>query len=288
MRKFPCFLFLLSALLLSACSSSSPSLSSASSSVEEELHSSFPLGLNGDLYGVTSGTDYNDVTHYQDVQTLIRRYENGESVAFLFTSLSCSHCETWKSTFVPFVLNSKIEIIHFEKGSLSDAVYRDSYLSLQSYFNNVDQIQGATPTLFLARKGVFHYLGAAGLSYLGLQNAFNYYGEASQLRLFSSYERYSAYLKDNPDALSYLLDRTTGSLSATFYGESLYPLAKTSSKPLAVLDYSAMDETNQKALLVAYSLSEFAPLVLQKAIRYDISKESEKASALSLFASYFA
>jgi len=291
MRHFPRISLLIPALFLSACTMnpfSQASGDSAFSSSGEIIDQHYPVALNGDLYGVSSASTYDEVTHVEDVDTLLRRYDNGESVAFLFTSVNCSHCASWEPTFVSFVLEVKPEIIHYENGTMTVGEYQHAYTSLQTYFGNIDQITGGTPTLFFGKKGAFHYVGAANLSYLSLINAFKNYAQASVLRLFTSYERYQAYLKDNPESLTYLLDRAQDSLANSFYDENLYPRAKTASKSLAVLDYSAMDESNKTATLAGLSLTSFAPLLLQQGTSYDVSKESEKASALSLIASYFA
>jgi hypothetical protein len=98
--------------------------------------------------------------------------DNGESVSFLFTSTSCSHCAEWKSTFVSFLQDNPYEVNLFENGLITYTEYRTVLNLLKGYFDVTADDWGATPMLYVGKKGQLNFLGAANLSYQGLANGF--------------------------------------------------------------------------------------------------------------------
>ena len=247
-----------------------------------------PLENNGDISALSAPTEYEDVCAKTSAERLIERMDNGESVSFLFTSTSCSHCAEWKSTFVSFLHDNPYEVNLFENGLITYTEYRTVLNLFKEYFNVTADDWGATPMLYVGKKGQLNFLGAANLSYQGLANGFKSVGASSAITSFRDYSAYAAYLSKNPTALTFLKDSSSGSAALSYYASTLYPSAQFSSKPLAVLNYSEMDSANQTLALQGFALSAYAPILKDSARAYDVSKESEAAEATSLIHSYFA
>jgi hypothetical protein len=274
--------FVLSGLLLLSCSPASGSESA--SSLED---GSFPLENNGDIASRSDASEYEDVCLQESASRLIERMEGGESVAFLFTSTECSHCLSWKSTFVSFLRDNPYGVALFENGLLSQANYNAMTGALKTYLGSTDKNWSATPQLYVAQKGSYRFLGAAGLTYQSLAASFKALHASSAITSFRNYSAYAAYQAKNPSALTFLKDDAAGGTAESFYASSLYPLAKNANKPLAILDYSAMDEANQSATLGGLGLSAYAPTLREGTNNYDLSKESEAADATSLLHDYY-
>jgi hypothetical protein len=282
MKRIPVFFFL-NALFLSGCSTLPSGSGSSSASTP-----SYFLAQNGNLFGTKTLATYADVTFKENSTTLISRFEGGEDVAFLFTGTACSFCSKWETTFVTFIHDTKVEVAHVEKEGEVDQNYTDEVTKIKAYLQPDDPYFGETPAFFVARKGSVTRVSRGSVSYLTLLNSYQALAQTTRLTTFSDWSAYQTFLTDNPTTLTYCVDRSSDSVGMAFYGSNLYSKGKTASKPLALLDYGALSTSEQALALSAFALSAYVPLVKDASHAYDITKESEKALALSLIASYFA
>jgi len=266
--------FILIPLLLASCA-------------KESAKTGCPLETNGDIASLSSATTYEEVTLQESAAQLIERMDNGESIAFLFTRSGCHYCLALQSTFVSFLKDNPYQVALFENGILSSGVYFQEANALKKYFGNTDYDWGATPTLYVGAKGALHYIGDGGLTYQSLVSGFKSVAYLSSITSFQNYSAYLRYLEAHPTAISFLKDSLSGSAAMTFYAETLYPLAKSSAKPLAILNYGQMDSTNQAATLAGFSLTSYAPLIRKGSSTFDLTKESEAAEATSLIQTYY-
>lgn len=245
-----------------------------------------PLARNGDI-SLSSETTYLGVGVQQSVEKLIARMDDGETVAFLFSSLNCSHCIAWEPTFVTFLSQENYEVVVYQNGTMLDSEWERSVIALQNYFHDTETIRQATPLLFIGDKSSFTFVGTSNTTQERLHSNFKAQGDEGHVTRFQNVEAYQRYLTTTPDTLSYLLDSTPASVGHAFYADQLFPLAKNSGKPLAVLDYQGMDSANQTAALALFGLGAFAPVLQQKDHVYDLTKESEMAEATSLVQTYY-
>lgn len=245
-----------------------------------------PLARNGDISSA-SVDSYDGVCIAESASRLIERVNQGESVAFLFTSTSCSHCIAWEPTFVSFLKQENYEVTLFHNGVLSVNEYNQAVSLLQNYYHDSTQIDGSTPKLFIADQSSFTYIGAANLTLQTLHNGFRAQADEGHITTFRSVEAYQSFLGDNSDTLTYLYDSTAGSIGSSFYVNTLFPKAKSASKSLALLDFEAMDDENKAAALALYGLTSFAPILQENSSVFDLTKESEMAKATSLVEAYY-
>jgi len=245
-----------------------------------------PLTRNGDLLDGSEAT-YAGVCIQTSVERLIARLDEGETISFLFTQDSCSHCASWQATFTSFLQKENYEVILFERGLMVYSDWIKSIEALQTYFHDTTTIRVATPLLYIADKASFRLLGDGGTSFSELHNGFQANAGGGKIESFRSVDAYLSFMASNPDTLTYLADTTAQSVGLSFYVSTLFPAAKSASKPLAFLDYQAMDDANQAQALSYFGLTRFAPTLKNGMTAYDITKESEMALAASLVKTYY-
>ncbi|MFA6620209.1 MAG: hypothetical protein WCS90_03645 [Bacilli bacterium] len=245
-----------------------------------------PLVRNGDIL-LSSETTYLGICIQQSVERMMARMDDGETVAFLFSSLNCSHCLAWEPTFVSFLSQENYEVVLYQNGTMLDSEWKRSVAAIQTYFHDTETIRMATPLLFIGDKQSFSFAGTSDTSQERLHSNFKAQGDGGHITSFRSIEAYQRYLATTPDALIYLYDSASSNVGHTFYVDCLFPAAKSSSKPLALLDFQGMNSTNQTTALTLFGLSAFTPILKQKESVYNLAKESEVASATSLVQKYY-
>ena len=243
-----------------------------------------PLARNGDLSS-SSEDSYQAVCVEQNVDRLIERMDNGETVAFLFAQTTCSHCLAWQPTFTQFLKDENYEVVLYENGLLSYSEWSRTVLALQDYFHDTETIRQAAPLLFVADKKSFTYVGT-GLSESELHNAFKAQGEEGHITHFTKVDAFTAFLTENPTALVYLADTNAGGVGSAFFVSTLFPKANSANKPLVYLDFFAMDSANQNAVLAYFGLDNFTPLLGQNKLLFNLNNENEMAAATSLVETY--
>lgn len=272
-KQWPLFL-LIPLVLLTGCSpASTPKMT--------------PLTRNGDLLDGSEAT-YEGVCVQTSAERLIARLDAGETISFLFTQDSCSHCASWQTTFTSFLQKENYEVALFERGPMAYSDWIKSIEALQTYFDDTTTIRVATPLLYIADKTSVNLVGDGATSFSELHNAFQANAGGGVIESFRSVDAYLSFLASNPNVLTYLADTTEQSVGLSFYVSTLFPAAKSASKPLAFLDYQAMDSANQTQALKYFGLSQFTPTLKNKTVAYGIAKESEMALATSLIETYYA
>lgn len=213
----------------------------------------FQICRNGDLLANTyEDPSYQDLGNGVDSTYLEKILESGEGVTFIKTSDTCSSCKAFHDSFVSFVEDYQLDIAVFLSNNADTYAFSDK---IQSIFqkNEIEQDESHpffrnTPTWYYASKeGKVRIANWGAETRKALER--NFFSQASLTNVykFSSLDNLQKALESKPSTLVYRLDYQNES-SFGFYGESLFPLAKTSTRPTYVLDMSRLSkEEKEKA-----------------------------------------
>ena len=221
----------------------------------------FQLCKNGDLFSLDfDNTTYDSISNNLDATSSIQSMENNEGVTFIRTSPTCHSCVDFEETFISFIKNNMLDISVY-----SDSNKASQYATQYSNYLGEDNIEHDEEHTFLNRTPTWYYASkekgckiacwGGGNDYY-LKTSFFKYASITNIYKFSSIEYLQKGLEKNPNALIYLLNENdTG--SASFYKNSLYPVALKSSKPTYILDMQRVNLSeieNVSSYFSSYSL----------------------------------
>jgi thiol-disulfide isomerase/thioredoxin len=244
----------------------------------------YSVCLNGDLTLLgNEDLTYESVCESRDMEDLLAEADAGHPILLAVTSQDCSHCAEFEPIFTEFVVKYQLDVALLERSDgQQDLDFSNDLSLLEEHFPSFDFTGFGTPSILYLEKDKLQYF-QQGLTDLGhLENILK--GQASPLSGLTRYEKEAAipYGKEEP---AFLYDRNNET-AASFY-ESVWAKAKSSSKVFRLIDYGAMDESNQKAVLAHYSLASYQPILVAEHIPYLLENEKEMASATSYLTTYY-
>ncbi len=208
----------------------------------------FQLSRNGDLFSFDfTNATYDSISNGLDADKAISSMDLGESVTFIRTSPTCHSCIDFEETFISFIKNNLLDISIYSDSTTSIG-YANQYYS---YFGE-DNVEHDEEHTFLNRTPSWYYgskengckiaCWGGGNDYY-LRTSFFKNGSINNIYKFSSIAYLKKGLETNNKPLIYLLDENN-SESTSFYKNTLYPLAKKSSKPTYILDMNRVNSSS--------------------------------------------
>ena len=207
----------------------------------------FQICRNGDLL-VSSyeSPSYQDLGNGIDSTYLEKSLEAGEGITFIKTSDSCASCEAFHDTFVSFVEDYQLDIAVFSSNNADTYAFSEK---IQSLFkeNEIEQDESHpffrnTPTWYYASKeGKVRIANWGAETRKALERNFFAHASITNVYKFSSLNNLKKALETNPNSLIYRLNYED-EYSFSFYRDSLFPLAKASTRPTYVLEIARLSE----------------------------------------------
>ncbi len=244
----------------------------------------FQLCRNGDLLSLNfEDATYEDISNNLEASSAISSMELGESVTFIRTSSTCHSCIDFEPTFLSFIKNNQLDISVY-----SDTSKANQYASEYSNYLGEDNIEHDEEHTFLNRTPTWYYsskekgckiaLWGGGNDYF-LKTSFLKYASITNIYKFSSISFLEKGLDNSSNALVYLLDKTD-TWSASFYKNTLYPLAIKSNKPTYILDMERVKKEDLEDVQKYFSSS---CLILEK----EKAGTNDETSLNNLVSSYY-
>lgn len=250
------------------------SLAGCSSTGEKSL-----VDLNGDI---SKAVRYSDITVVNDLETIYSRVENGEKIALLIESASCSHCLEMEDAFVEAIKETKIEInsIHYDGVEEHFAEYVGKINALQRKYGKEEKdggISGATPSLYILDDAKAKFISDVNskCDAKKIMNILKREFEHSPIVHFSKFDNFTAFCFDF-DGLSYLNPSNSYS---SFYYESIREKIIGSDKQFACFDYYKANEEDKAKAISYFELKE-AKEALKKEATITIEGKEKEASEL--------
>lgn len=245
----------------------------------------FYLSHSGDLASSKKETaTYESVCSRRDVSSLLAESDLGHPILLALTSKNCPHCLDFESAFTQFVIDNQLDVslLEHNEGDV-DLAFNEGVSAIQSHFSEAASSQLSTPSILYFCQNDFRFFQIGQTDLVRLENTLK--GQAKPISGLTRYEKEA----DIPYAASvplFLYDGNFGGAATAFY-EQVWSLAKTSEKVMSLVDYGAMDESNQQALLAHYSLTKYEPLLLSDNIPYPLGIQKEMTDAISLIKAYY-
>lgn len=240
--------------------------------------------LNGDLASVNASTaTYESVCEKREIDDLLSESDLGHPILLAVTSKDCSHCASFEPVFTQFVLSYQLDVALLEHNEKAvDTEFDERFSKLKDHYSSFDFSSFGTPSIFYLSQNSISYFqqGATDLGHL--ENVLK--GQGSPLSGLTRYEE-ASNVPEGKDEPLFFYDRDNET-AASFY-ETLWAKAKDSSKVLRLVDYGAMSEADQKAMLAHYGLSSYQPLFIADHIPYLLDQEKEMATATSYLSTYY-
>lgn len=226
-----------------------------------DVNKDFQLSRNGDLFSFDfTDATYLSVSNGLDADEAIASMELSEGVTFIRTSSTCQSCINFEQTFLSFIQSNMLDISVYADTAAASK-YATKYID---YLGN-ENIEHDEEHTFLNRTPSWYYVSkekgckiacwGGGNDYY-LKTSFFKSASITNIYKFSSVNYLKKGIEENNGALIYFLDKTDLS-SVSFYKDTLYPLAKKSSKPTYILDSNRMDSSSiedAKSYFSSYSL----------------------------------
>jgi hypothetical protein len=245
---------------------------------------SYCLQQNGDLAAIdASNLTYESVTSSRSIDELLSESDLGHPILLAITSKDCSHCANYEPEFTSFVVKYQLDVsLLEEQDSENDVSFWENLSKLEDHFSSFDWSTFGTPSLVYFCQEDIRYFQQGQSTFSHLENTLK--GQASPLSGLTRYqvEANIPYGKDEP---CFLYDRNN-STALSFY-DVIWAKAKSSSKVLRLVDYGAMDQANQTALLTHFGLTSYQPLFIADHVPYLLKEEKEMASATSYLTTYY-
>ncbi len=193
--------------------------------------------------------EYRDYAYGIGAQNIIEALERGEDVLFLLSSTECVYCDRFAPTFLNFIIQEGLTFYLVENNE-NLTQYQEELRRLNDYFIEGEELNGATPELFLAKGQEVHSIVAGNVSAYYLENSFDAEASAASYYLGKSYD--DLIEADFEDPLYYLSPSND-----TYFDEKLLPLFETrQAKPLLVFDYGKMTIEDQERTLAFFEIEE--------------------------------
>lgn len=248
----------------------------------------YSLSHNGDLSALDANNlTYADTTYLEnDATNLTSLFDEGFSGLFFFTQIGCPRCLEFEKPFCQFVYNHSLLVHRFYYDKNDSGTYLKNVAVFNSYYG-VTSFDGATPTLFLGKKGSFVSWARGAVSLSVLENTYSSQVEKkSGLTYFTKEAPFLALRSANPDVPVYFFDSTVTENDA-FFEATLLTLGQDSKKTLYAIDLARVDQAEKEAFYKDFSLTSFESLLFSPTQTYHLRNESENAAAQAYLTSYW-
>ncbi|MCQ2798409.1 MAG: hypothetical protein MJ220_00800 [Bacilli bacterium] len=227
---------------------------------------------------------YSDGAYIKTADQIISLLSAGQDVLLCTSSTTCSHCLEAEPGFSNFVSDNKIAYALLERTPDNTALYKSELERLNAYYElhdgDTNFIDGKTPALYLLNPSSSYYF-SRGISAEKVLDS-NLRKEAVYTNIYRT-RQYPNLGKIESDTLVFLFD-SSNSTASDFYANSFKNAAKESKNKSVVVDFNFMSNEDKEATLSRYSLSEYAPVLIQGETITKIENASESEALIN---SYF-